>query len=138
MQRRYPIILHSDDGQRYGVTVPDLPGCFTVGEDLDQALQRVQEAVEAWLGDAREAPAPSRPEQVLSLPEAAGGVLAMVQVDLGMLDSTPVRVNISLPRSCLRSIDDAAKRLGMTRSGYLRHAVEQTEAWRAANSKGQG
>jgi predicted RNase H-like HicB family nuclease len=26
------VILHSDDGQRYSVTVPDLVGCFSAGD----------------------------------------------------------------------------------------------------------
>ncbi|MDO9049211.1 MAG: type II toxin-antitoxin system HicB family antitoxin [Methylobacter sp.] len=32
------VVLHSDDGQRYGVTVPDLAGCFSAGDSIDDAL----------------------------------------------------------------------------------------------------
>ena len=28
---RYPIVIHKDEGSSYGVTVPDLPGCFSGG-----------------------------------------------------------------------------------------------------------
>jgi hypothetical protein len=28
---KFIVVLHTDDGQRYGVTVPDLPGCFSAG-----------------------------------------------------------------------------------------------------------
>jgi len=38
---RYPVVLHSDDGIRYGVTVPDLPGCFSAGDTFDEALESV-------------------------------------------------------------------------------------------------
>jgi len=35
---RIIVVLHTDDGQRFGVTVPDLPGCFSGGDSLDDAL----------------------------------------------------------------------------------------------------
>ena len=44
---RYPVIVHKDPESDYGVTVPDLPGCFSAGETLDAALQEVVEAIEA-------------------------------------------------------------------------------------------
>ncbi|GFK93414.1 hypothetical protein NNJEOMEG_01246 [Fundidesulfovibrio magnetotacticus] len=125
IRKHYPVILHSDDGVAYGVTVPDMPGCFSHGETLEEALSNVQEAVEAWLFDAEEAPPASAPGDVLALAEAEGGTLAFVELDLSFLDREPVRVNISLPRRRLERIDEAAKRLGMTRSGFLAHAAER-------------
>ena len=35
---RFPVVLHSDNGVRFGVTVPDLPGCFSNGDTFDEAL----------------------------------------------------------------------------------------------------
>ncbi|EHJ48829.1 Uncharacterized protein family UPF0150 [Solidesulfovibrio carbinoliphilus subsp. oakridgensis] len=125
MKRRYPAILHTDDGIGYGVTIPDLPGCFTTGETLDEALASVQEAVEACLFDADEAPQASPATKVLGTAEAEGGVLAFVEVDLSFLDGEPIRVNISVPRNRLERIDAAAKEMGMTRSGFLVQAAEQ-------------
>lgn len=125
MKRRYPVILHTDNGVRYGVTVPDVPGCFTVGESLDEALASVQEAVEAALFDAEDAPPVSSAAAVMASAQAEGGALAYVEVDLSFLDREPVRVNISLPRRKLERIDEAAKALGMTRSGFLTHAAER-------------
>ncbi|MDW8232800.1 MAG: type II toxin-antitoxin system HicB family antitoxin, partial [Roseiflexaceae bacterium] len=29
---RYPVVVHKDPESDYGVTVPDLPGCFSAGE----------------------------------------------------------------------------------------------------------
>ena len=40
------VVLHTDDGERYGVTVPDLPGCFSGGDTLELALQNVEEAID--------------------------------------------------------------------------------------------
>uniref|UniRef100_I2Q710 HicB-like antitoxin of toxin-antitoxin system domain-containing protein n=1 Tax=Desulfovibrio sp. U5L TaxID=596152 RepID=I2Q710_9BACT len=43
MKRRSPAILHTDDGIGYGVTIPDLPGCFTTGDTLVQAAEQLIE-----------------------------------------------------------------------------------------------
>lgn len=42
---KYPIAIHKDIDSCYGVTVPDVPGCFSAGETLDEAMNNVQEAI---------------------------------------------------------------------------------------------
>ncbi|MCF6270740.1 MAG: type II toxin-antitoxin system HicB family antitoxin [Melioribacteraceae bacterium] len=32
---KFPIIIHKDPESDYGVTVPDLPGCYSAGSTLD-------------------------------------------------------------------------------------------------------
>ena len=39
---RYPIVIHKDPESSYGVTVPDLPGCFSGGEDAALAISSDQ------------------------------------------------------------------------------------------------
>lgn len=43
-----------------GVWFPDLPGCFSAGDDLDEALRNAPEAVELYLEDfiAKKKPLP--------------------------------------------------------------------------------
>ena len=43
---RFPIVIHKDKDSCYGVTVPDLPGCISAGETLDQAFGMAREAIE--------------------------------------------------------------------------------------------
>jgi predicted RNase H-like HicB family nuclease len=42
---RYPIILHTDDDKQFGVTVPDLPGCFSHGDSVENAVDNAREAI---------------------------------------------------------------------------------------------
>ena len=42
---RFPVVLHSDNGVRFGVTVPDLPGCFSSGDTFDAALDSALAAI---------------------------------------------------------------------------------------------
>ncbi len=50
MLYRYKVILEWDEeGQGYVVSVPALPGCFTQGGTVEEALERVKEAIAGHL-----------------------------------------------------------------------------------------
>lgn len=51
MKYVYSAILYAD-GEKVGVEVPDLPGCFTFGDDRADALLSAKDAIEMWLWDA--------------------------------------------------------------------------------------
>ena len=43
---RYPIAIEpGDDKHAFGVVVPDLPGCFSAGDSLDDALAQARDAI---------------------------------------------------------------------------------------------
>ena len=48
-EMRYPVVIHKDKSSDYGVTVPDLPGCFSAGETMEDAMTNVVEAIECHL-----------------------------------------------------------------------------------------
>jgi predicted RNase H-like HicB family nuclease len=44
---RFTVVLQWDpETEVYGVTVPVLPGCFTVGATVEEAMERAREAIE--------------------------------------------------------------------------------------------
>jgi len=43
----YPAVIHKDSD--YGVTFPDLPGCFSTGKTIKDAMELAQEAAELHL-----------------------------------------------------------------------------------------
>ena len=45
---KYPVIIHKDEDTGYGVTLPDIPGCFSLGDTLDEAIRNIQVAVELY------------------------------------------------------------------------------------------
>ncbi len=126
---KFTVVLHSDDGVRYGVTVPDLPGCFSSGESLDDALSSVVDAIDAhveWLlEEGGEVPV-RRPlaEHQADL-NFAGGVWAVVDVPVEKYFGPDEKINITVPRLVLARIDDDARRHGMSRSGFLSQAAQQ-------------
>lgn len=120
---RYPVVIHKDPGSAYGITIPDLPGTFTAGDTLEEALSNVQEAVECGYDGENEIPAPRSIDDHLANPDYAGGVFAYAEVDLSRLKGAVVRVNITLPQRDLDLIDRAARALGTSRSSFLRDAA---------------
>jgi predicted RNase H-like HicB family nuclease len=43
------IIVHDAEEGGYWAEVPDLPGCATQGDTIEELLANVREAVEGWL-----------------------------------------------------------------------------------------
>lgn len=131
---RYPIAIEpGSESTAWGVVVPDLPGCFSAGDTLEQAMVQAEDAITAWIEVAIDAdqdiPAPSDIEALRAAhPELQGWLWALVKVDPAMLDSTFERVNISLPRRVLHRLDARARSAGETRSGFIaRMALEGRE-----------
>lgn len=124
---RYPIVLHTDDGIRYGVTVPDLPGCFSAGDTFDSALESVREAIdlhaEGLVEEGQELPQPRPIAEHQVNPDFANGVWAVVDVDLSRYDGRSEKINITLPKRLLARIDTYTKAHGETRSGFLAEAA---------------
>jgi hypothetical protein len=86
----------------------------------------IQEAVELWCeGQDIELPQPTPLEQLMRDPEYEDGVWMLVDVDTTRLETKAVRLNISLPQSLVREIDDYAKAHGATRSGFLAEAARR-------------
>ena len=132
---RYPIVIHKDSYSDYGVTVPDLPGCFSAGETLDEALQQASEAIECHLEalmlDNEPIPLPEGIEQHRNNPDYAGGTWALVAVDVARLSGKSKRVNITLPERLLAQMDGYAAQHGSTRSGLIAEAAMEYLATRA-------
>jgi predicted RNase H-like HicB family nuclease len=126
---KYPVLIHKDSSSDYGVTVPDLPGCFSAGSTMEEALESAQEAVlthvEGLLMDQEPIPTPSSVESLLPAWNEEGAVWALVSADLSVLSKRAKRVNITVPENLLRKIDAFAMKDGDSRSGLLVTAALQ-------------
>jgi predicted RNase H-like HicB family nuclease len=84
-QMRYPILIEpGTDRTAFGVIVPDLPGCFSAGDTLDEAVTGAEEAVAAWIDAAfdagNEIPAPSSLEVLRSDPAFEGWAVGVITI----------------------------------------------------------
>lgn len=124
---RYPVVIHKDPNSDYGVTVPDLPGCFSAGDTMDDALTQAVEGIECHLegilADNEPIPVPQPIERHRQNPDYADGVWALVNVDLSKISGKARRVNITLLERLLTIMDQYAATRGETRSGLIAEAT---------------
>jgi len=125
---RYPIVIHKDEGSDFGVTVPDIPGCYSAGDSYDEALQNAIEAIqchlEGLLLDNESLPVASSIDNWINDQDYTDGVWAMVDVDLAQISGKVKRVNITLPERVLNLIDLYGKSLSIkNRSAFLTDAA---------------
>ena len=47
---RYPVAIEpGTETEAFGVVVPDLPGCFSAGDTMEEAMAKAEEAIAAWI-----------------------------------------------------------------------------------------
>jgi predicted RNase H-like HicB family nuclease len=121
---RYPILIEEGtDSTAFGVVVPDLPGCFSAGDTLDEAVEAAKEAAAAWIDAALDqgmpVPAPSTLQAARKLRGYKGWAVGLIELEDTYFDDTAERVNITLPRRVLQRLDDMARATGQSRSGLI-------------------
>ena len=121
---RYVALVHKEPGSAFGVIIPDVPGCFSAGDDLDEALRNAGEALSFHLEGEAHPPARTA-EAVLADPAVAdllpGALVATV--------SPQADGNVALDETLARRLDEAAERHGVSRTEFvdrtLRRALEE-------------
>ena len=111
----------------WGVAVPDLPGCFSAGDTMDEAIENARQAIDHYVEIMIEDGVPIPATRPLSVhqadPEYAGWVWAVVDVPVEKYLGPAEKINITVPRLVLARIDEYAKARGMSRSGFLVEAA---------------
>jgi len=120
----------------YAVVFPDIPEAFTQGDTLEESMDMARDVlfitIEEYARAKKELPVPS---SLAVVQNAMAESMKEVGIDTSRqtlvqmvkapeIDLTPVKLNISMTRAALISIDEKAQRLGMTRSGFLVKAAQ--------------
>ena len=123
----YPAYVHiGDDRHAHGVTLPDFEGCFAAADHYRDLPQKIQEAIELHFeGEDFDVPQPSDINELESSGQYTGGMWMLVDIDLSKLESKPVRLNVSLPISIVKRMDDFASQHHLTRSALIVKATEE-------------
>ncbi len=82
----YIALVHKDEGTSYGVSFPDVPGCISAGDTLEEAVENAAEALAghfaAMRADGEAIPEPRDYEQLRRdaefVEDSADAVLVMV------------------------------------------------------------
>jgi predicted RNase H-like HicB family nuclease len=112
----------------YGVVVPDLPGCFSAGDTIDEAFDGAREAIDLFCKilaeDGKDLTKASPLSKWEKDPEYKGWIWGVVEVPVERYFGPAERINITIPALTLKRIDEFAERKGETRSGFLVKAAE--------------
>ena len=122
----YPAIIEAGDEPGFGVFFPDLPGCVSAGDTIQEAAGRAEEALALHLAgmveDGDPIPDPTPLDRVPADPEVREVARLLVRAEL---PGKAVRLNITLDEGLLAAVDRAARARGFTRSGFLAEAARR-------------
>ncbi|HFK9536815.1 type II toxin-antitoxin system HicB family antitoxin [Acinetobacter baumannii] len=120
-----------DENNAFGVTVPDIPDCFSAGDTFEEALQNVKEAIAGHLELLAEAgeeiPLASNASKFIDLKEYQGYIWAVVDIDVSRYLGKSEKINVTLPSRLIHMIDDKVKSDSRfkSRSAFLAAGAEQ-------------
>lgn len=121
----YPAIVERA-GAGYSVFFPDLPGCTSAGDTLQEAARSAEEALEGHLAVTAEAgeslPDPSELDSLERDPEVEEVARILVR---GEKPGRSVRINITMDESLVTAID----RKSSNRSGFIAEAARAALGW---------
>lgn len=101
------IVKDLDEGG-YVVSFPDLPGCLTVGETIEEAIKNAEDAKRAWLEAAIE-------EQIeISIPEKK--------------EKYSGQFKLRIPKSLHRILAEQSKREGISMNQYCVYLLSRNIA----------
>ena len=119
--RYYIGVVHQDGNSAYGVHFPDVPGCFSAADDMDDLLANASEALSLHLEDEKLPEARSldtvRADADIAKDLAEGAFL--LAVPLISLSGRSTKANITMDAGLLAAVDQTAKERGLTRSSFL-------------------
>lgn len=121
----YPAVFHEEDG-KYWVEFPDLEGCLTNGDTVEESYERAKEALGFYLdkeGDVYKRII-NKPSEVKDIVDANPGVLVML-VEYDSLEyakkykTKAVKKTLSIPEW----LNDLAVKQNVNFSGVLQEAL---------------
>lgn len=125
---KYPIAIHKDKDSCYGVTVPDIPGCFSAGDTIDDAVANAYNAITEHLELLAEegilAPGASTVEDLVDNPDYHGAIWFLTDVDVSAFLGKTEKRTVTLPVLVCRRIDAlVAKKVVKSRSSFLANSA---------------
>jgi predicted RNase H-like HicB family nuclease len=129
--RYYFAVVHKDEDSAYGVHFPDVSGCFSAADDVEDLVSNASEALSLYAEDVELSP-PRSIDELHRDPDVAADLATgafSIAVPLIENDAHVVRANITMESGMLKAIDAEAKARGLTHSAFLaqaaRRAIEQ-------------
>src|ERR1700680_511426 len=102
---QFTLVIHEERG-KFGVGIPDLPGCFSAGDSFDEALEGAPEAidghVELVIKGGLGLPEFRTLDEHRANPDFAGAVWAVIKVPVERYFGPAEKINITVPSLTLK------------------------------------
>lgn len=126
MKLIYGAIFENCEEGGYSVFFPDLPGCFTEGDDLAEALEMAEEAACGWLlGEIKEGRKLPKATPRENIEEVEDGFINMLALDLDAYrqkrDERAIKKTLTIPAW----LNDVAIKAGVNFSQVLQDALKE-------------
>ncbi|WP_367105328.1 type II toxin-antitoxin system HicB family antitoxin [uncultured Psychrobacter sp.] len=128
----YPIAIFKDESmENYAAIVPDIDGCFPLGDTIDDTIQEAEsliyDHIEYMLDKGMSFDFyTSEIETLKTNPDFKDTLVwAIVSIDDTKFSTKQVRFNVSWPEYLLKRVDRYAEEHHETRSGFLAKAVQK-------------
>jgi len=100
----YRIVVYPAEEGGYVVEIPELPGCLSQGETIEEALQMIKDAQKCWIETALKDGA--------DIPEPARGI-----------DDYSGKLNIRMPKSLHKALAEKAKEENVSLNQYINYQL---------------
>jgi predicted RNase H-like HicB family nuclease len=120
-------VVHKDPDSAYGIEFPDVPGCFSAADDLDDLSRNASEALAFWFEDAPMVE-PRDLDALRQDPDVAQAMASgafLLAVPLIAMTGRTVKANVTLDAGLLKAIDAVAKSRRVTRSAFIADALRR-------------
>ncbi|MHB1685316.1 MAG: type II toxin-antitoxin system HicB family antitoxin [Bacilli bacterium] len=122
----YPALFELGDVDGYTVTFPDLPGCITEGDSLEEALHMAKKALELHLwgmeDDRDPIPEPSAPGSIPIVEE--GAFITLIEAYMPLIRDELANKVIKKTLTIPKWLNDAAESQHINFSHVLQHALK--------------
>jgi predicted RNase H-like HicB family nuclease len=132
MSTQYVAVIEKEPDSAFGVWFPDVEGCFSAGDTLEEAVANAAAALrqhtEAIESAGRHLAAARHVDDVLHDKDVRVAVkkgAVLFSVPLLADAGRTVRINISLDKGLVDQIDAAASKRGLTRSAFIAQATRE-------------
>jgi len=127
--KRYVALVHRIK-RTFGVSFPDLPGCVSAGDTLDDALSNAADALRFHVAGMRQdGNTVPKPRTLETIRRAKEGWIDWKDAVVAYVPLLPPkgkaeRINFTIEEGLLHAIDRAAEDEGLTRSAWIAEAAK--------------
>ncbi len=119
----YVAVIDKDSDSAYGIQFPEVPGCFSAADTFADIVPNAIEALSLFFEDGETV----RPRGFEAVREEVAGNIeegtVLMMIPYVRDRRRVVRVNLSLEKGFVDTLDEAARMRGMTRSAFVQKAA---------------